>query len=457
MIDLTSTIAAVSTPAGMGGIAVVRVSGAQTFEICDKIFVSPVGKKLSEQKNATAHFGKIVFENAVVDEVIATVFRAPSSFTGEDTVEISCHGSTYIQQQLLQALIRSGASMAQGGEFTMRAFLNGKMDLAQAEAVADLIASGTRTMHRMAMQQMRGGYSDDIRALRDKLLHFASMIELELDFTDEDVEFANRNELKKLLQEILGVIEKLTNSFSVGNAIKKGVPVAIVGAPNVGKSTLLNALLNDEKALVSDIEGTTRDAIEDSITLGGVLFRFIDTAGIRHSTDVVENLGIERTFEKMSKAAIVILLLDATRPETWEGVEKIQSQLNAEQRLVVAVNKVDSTSAEYSVLSTQYSVLSISAKNKIGLQELEKTLLSFANIPENLDSNSIVSNARHYEAFVHAQQSLARALKGLEAKLSEELIAFEIREAIQHLSSIVGDISDNDILGNIFEKFCIGK
>ncbi len=456
MIDLTSTIAAISTPAGMGGIAIVRVSGAQAFAICDSLFNSPSGKKLSKQKSHTAHFGKIIFDNTVVDEVVATVFRTPHSFTGEDTVEISCHGSTYIQQQLLQALISCGASMAQPGEFTMRAFLNGKMDLAQAEAVADLIASSTRSMHRVALQQMRGGYSDEIRALRDKLLHFASMLELELDFSDEDVEFANRDELKKLLSEILRVIDRLTTSFTVGNAIKKGVPVAIVGSPNVGKSTLLNALLNEEKALVSDIEGTTRDAIEDTITLGGVLFRFIDTAGIRHSTDYVENLGIERTFDKMSKAAIVILLLDATRPETLESIEKIESQLTPEQKLIVAVNKVDSQQSQVASRKSQGDIL-LSAKNKIGLQELEQELLKLAAIPENLDSDSIVSNARHYEAFTHAQHALTQALSGLSIGLSEELVAFEIREAIQHLSSIIGDISDNDILGNIFEKFCIGK
>ncbi|MDR2938376.1 MAG: tRNA uridine-5-carboxymethylaminomethyl(34) synthesis GTPase MnmE [Prevotellaceae bacterium] len=470
MIDLSSTIAAISTPAGVGGIAVVRISGAQAFDVCDKIFASPTGKKLSEQKTATAHFGKIIFENTTIDEVLATVFRAPHSFTGEDTVEISCHGSTYIQQQILQALMGSGASMAQPGEFTMRAFLNGKMDLAQAEAVADLIASSTRAMHRVAMQQMRGGYSNDIRALRDKLLHFASMLELELDFTDEDVEFANRDELKNLLREILRVIEKLTASFSVGNAIKKGVPVAIVGAPNVGKSTLLNALLNDEKAIVSDIEGTTRDAIEDTITLGGVLFRFIDTAGIRHSTDVVENLGIERTFEKMSKAAIVILLLDATRPETFGSLEKIQAQLSAEQQLVVVVNKSDalnnschcgldpqSPDFEIAGQARNDSGIKLSAKNKTGLQELEQKLLECASIPNSLGSDSIVSNARHYEAFSHAQQSIERALEGLNTGLSEELVAFEIREATRLLGSIVGDISDNDILGNIFEKFCVGK
>ncbi len=459
MIDLTSTIAAVSTPAGVGGIAVVRVSGAQALPVCDRLFVSPSGKKLAEQKANTAHFGKIAFEDAVLDEVVVTVFRAPRSFTGEDTVEISCHGSTYIQQQILQALISSGAHMAQPGEFTLRAFLNGKMDLAQAEAVADLIASSTRAMHRVALQQMRGGYSDEIRALRDKLLHFASLLELELDFSDEDVEFANRDQLKNLLHEILRVIEKLTASFSVGNAIKKGVPVAIVGSPNVGKSTLLNALLNDEKALVSDVAGTTRDAIEDTITLGGVLFRFIDTAGVRHSTDFVENLGIERTYDKMGKASIVILLLDATRPETLESVERIQPRLSPEQKLIVAVNKVDSPSIQQFNNSTiqQLSYLSLSAKNKTGLHELEQRLLELAAIPSNPVSDSIVSNVRHYEAFTHAQRALSQALNGLSIGLTEELIAFEIREAIQHLSSIIGDISDNDILGNIFEKFCIGK
>jgi tRNA modification GTPase len=463
MIDFTSTIAAIATPPGAGAIAVIRLSGVQALAIADRLFASPAGKKLAEQKTGTAHFGKIIHNSETIDEVLATVFRAPASYTGEDTVEISCHGSSYIQQKIVQALVDCGAQPAQPGEFTMRAFLNGKLDLAQAEAVGDLIASETHAMHRVAMQQMRGGYSDEIKALREKLLHFASMLELELDFADEDVDFADREELKKLLQDMLQTIAKLTNSFAVGNAIKKGIPVVIVGSPNVGKSTLLNALLNDEKALVSDVAGTTRDAIEDSVTLGGVLFRFIDTAGIRSGVERVEQLGIERSYQKLAQAQIVLLVLDATltAADLHSSLLFFLQKIAEKQSLIALLNKADRVkdvelSEKVALLQPSCKLLALSAKNRTGLAELEQALLQLAAIPDNLDG-SIVSNLRHYEAFVSASHALTRALDGLNNKLSEELIAFEIREAAQRLAAITGEIADTDILNNIFMNFCIGK
>jgi tRNA modification GTPase len=444
-------------------MAIIRLSGVQALAIADRLFASPSGKKLGEQKTATAHFGRIIHGNETIDEVLATVFRAPSSYTGEDTVEISCHGSVYIQQKIVQALIGCGAQPAQPGEFTMRAFLNGKIDLAQAEAVGDLIASETRTMHRVAMQQMRGNYSGEIKALREKLLHFASMLELELDFADEDVDFADREELKKLLQDMIRTTAKLIDSFAAGNAIKKGIPVVIAGSPNVGKSTLLNALLNDEKALVSDVAGTTRDAIEDSVTLGGALFRFIDTAGIRSGADRVEQLGIERSYQKLEQAQIVLLVLDATLPaaDLHNSLLYFLKKIAEKQSLIALLNKVDSVgdtelAEKLALLQPSCKLLALSAKNKTGIAELEQALLQLAAIPDNLDG-SIVSNLRHYEAFVSAGQALTRALDGLNDKLSEELIAFEIREAAQCLAAITGEIADTDILNNIFKNFCIGK
>lgn len=467
MIDLTATIAAISTPVGMGATATLRVSGKDAIDTVGKLFISNSGKPLSEQVANTIRFGKITQNGETIDEVLLAVYKGPHSFTGEDVVEIFCHGSVYIQQRILQALIDSGTQMAQPGEFTMRAYLNGKMDLAQAEAVGDLISSSTQSMHKLAMQQMRGGYSEEIRGLRDKLLHFVSLIELELDFSDEDVEFANRDELVGLLREIINVINRLTKSFAVGNAIKRGIPVAIVGKPNVGKSTLLNALLNDDKAIVSDIAGTTRDAIEDTITIGGVLFRFIDTAGLRHTTDTIEMLGIERSRKKLEQASIALLVADYTEDikTLTETINNLTSEVpSKDSQFIVLLNKADLLSnGERQDKLKQLNVekattlLPISAKGKLGLGELENLLVKYASIPENLENNSIVSNVRHYEAFIKAQEALGKALEGINTNLSEELISFEIREAIQHLSNIIGDISDTDVLSNIFSKFCIGK
>ncbi|MDR1415909.1 MAG: tRNA uridine-5-carboxymethylaminomethyl(34) synthesis GTPase MnmE [Prevotellaceae bacterium] len=460
---MTSTIAAISTPPGTGGIAVVRLSGAQALPIADQVFTSPSGKRLSEQKAGTVHLGSVTHNGETIDEALASVFRAPASYTGEDTVEISCHGSTYIQQKIVQALIDRGAQLAQPGEFTMRAFLNGKVDLAQAEAVGDLIASGTRAMHRVAMQQLRGGYSGEIKALREKLLHFASMLELELDFADEDVELANRNELSALLKDILHATAKLTDSFAVGNAIKKGVPVVIAGSPNAGKSTLLNALLNEERALVSSEAGTTRDAIEDCVTLGGVLFRFIDTAGIRSGAGHVEQLGIDRSYQKLEQAQIVLVALDATlnATELQSSLLALLQRIDGKKPAIALLNKADllgssELAEKENILQPLCRTLTISAKARTGMAALEERLVHMAALPDNLDLG-IVSNLRHYEALTSARQALTRALDGLSCKLGEELIAFEIREAAQHLGSITGAIADTDILNNIFKNFCIGK
>ncbi|MDR0415611.1 MAG: tRNA uridine-5-carboxymethylaminomethyl(34) synthesis GTPase MnmE, partial [Prevotellaceae bacterium] len=449
MIDLTSTIAAISTPPGTGGLAVIRLSGAEALSIADRIFTTPSGRRLTGQKGGTVHFGCVAHCGETVDEALAAVFRAPASYTGEDTVEISCHGSVYIQQKVVQALLDEGAQLAQPGEFTLRAFLNGKIDLAQAEAVGDLIASGTRAMHRVAMQQMRGGYSDEIRDLREKLLHFASLLELELDFADEDVELANRAELTGLLQDILRATAKLTDSFTVGNAIKRGVPVVIAGSPNAGKSTLLNALLNEDRALVSSEAGTTRDSIEGCATLGGVLFRFTDTAGLRPAASHVEQLGIERSYRMLEQAQIVLAVLDATltAAELQSSLTALLQRTGGQKPTLALLNKADlpdgdELAEKVSLLQPLCKTLSISAKTRAGLETLEELLVQLAALPDNLDTDGIVSNLRHYEALASAQQALTRALEGLDKGLGEELVAFEIREAAQRLGSITGAITD---------------
>ncbi|GHT80588.1 tRNA modification GTPase MnmE [Bacteroidia bacterium] len=459
------TIVAISSPAGVGATAVIRVSGSKALAIVDEIFVSPRGKKLSQQKPNTIHFGKIVHRQQMLDEVLAAVFHAPHSYTGEDVAEIYCHGSVYIQQQILQALIDCGADMASPGEFTMRAFLNKKIDLVQAEAVGDLIAARTSSMHQIAMQQMRGGYSLKIKELREKLLNFLSLLELELDFAEEEVEFANRLKLNELLAEMLSVIEQLTQSFATGNALKTGIPVVIAGAPNAGKSTLLNALLNDDRALVSPTPGTTRDAIEDTVTLGGVLFRFIDTAGLRTTTDNVEQLGIERSYQKIEQASIILLVATSDQqPAT--SVQLPITNYQANKKYIVLLNKIDTLKEEeildnvkalQDAVNQQIIILPISGKTGQGLETLQQTLVQFAALPQNANGDCIVSNVRHYEAFVHAQQALQRAQLAVNQHIGTELIAFEIREAILHLSSIVGEITDADVLNNIFGKFCIGK
>ncbi len=454
-----NTICALATGSGKGAISLIRVSGEDAVLITEKIF-TPVGKKtLSASKGYSLHFGKIMKNEDVVDEVLISVFRNPKSFTGEDMCEISCHGSAYIQQQIIELLIHAGASMAQPGEFTQRAYFNGKMDLSQAEAVADLIASNSRAAHKMAMDQMRGGFAKELTGLRAELLEFAAMIELELDFAEEEVEFADRTQLTALATRVENHIGELASSFQLGNALKNGIPTAIVGETNVGKSTLLNALLKEEKAIVSDIHGTTRDVIEDTIHLGGVEFRFIDTAGIRKTDDTIENLGIERTFQQIDKATIVLLLVDLSKPASnWKKqfeqvVEKI-----TDQRLIVVGNKMDQKSEAIAPDTFgDYDFVEISAKQNQSISQLEELLVKHANVDKLNEANLIVSNARHYEALVRAQEAIIRVLEGLANGITGDFLAQDVRECIHYLGEITGTISTDEMLGYIFKNFCIGK
>ncbi|MDD4820634.1 MAG: tRNA uridine-5-carboxymethylaminomethyl(34) synthesis GTPase MnmE [Flavobacteriales bacterium] len=450
------TIVALSTAGGMSAIAVIRLSGSRAVEIVDSVFHSPkVGKKLSDVASHTAHFGSISDGNDVVDEVVATVFLAPHSFTGEDTVEVSCHGSVFIQQQLIQLFIRKGARMAMAGEYTRRAFVNGRMDLSQAEAVADLIASESYASHATAINQMRGGYSAKIKGLRESLLDLASLLELELDFSDQDVEFADRERLGSLLGEIKSTVGDLTDSFAVGNVIKNGIPVSIIGAPNVGKSTLLNALLGEERAIVSNVAGTTRDTVEDEIIISGLRFRFIDTAGLRHTDDVVEKMGIERTYKKISEAQIIIYMLDMSSRSDMDVADVIAlKEKYHSKHVVVVANKVDVVDGDFS--SSLSDVIKISAKVGDGLDALRERLVSFVDIGD-VSSRTIVTNARHYDALVRSGVAIDRAETGLLAGLSADLLAVDVRDAISCLGEITGDISSDDILGSIFSRFCIGK
>lgn len=460
-----STICAISTAPGVGGIAVIRISGPEAFKICDQIFLPKrAGKNLSTQKAYTLTYGSVIGNNnETIDDVIAAVFRTPHSFTGEDTVEITCHGSTYIQQQILQSLISKGCRMAQPGEFTRLAFMNGKMDLSQAEAVADLIASTSAGQHRLALSQMRGGFSKELTELRNQLIHFTSLMELELDFSDhEELEFADRSQLHTLADHIERVISKLAQSFSIGNAIKNGIPVAIIGQTNAGKSTLLNALLNEDKAIVSDIHGTTRDVIEDTININGQIFRFIDTAGIRETSDRIEALGIERSFKALDQAQIVILMYDLTRDiKEFEAFYQDMSQRLVNKSIILAMNKCD-VSPTLSLPSFPFSTegwhkISISAKSKLHIPELQQLLTSVSAIPTIQQSDIIVTNARHYEALTHALDAIHRVQDGLNSGLSGDFISQDLRECIFHLSDIVGEVTTDQVLQNIFRHFCIGK
>lgn len=458
-------IAAISTPPGIGGIAVIRLSGKGCIELTDTVFKSVSVKKLSEQKANTVHFGAIIKDDAILDEVLISIFKAPHSFTGEDVIEISCHGSIFIQQNILQLLISAGARLALPGEFTQRAFLNGKMDLSQAESVADLIASSSAATHRLAMNQMRGGFSNRLIELRTELLNFSSLIELELDFSEEDVEFANRNHLNELVYDIEKHIEDLANSFSVGNAVKNGIPVAIVGETNAGKSTLLNLLLQEEKAIVSDIHGTTRDVIEDTVNIHGLTFRFIDTAGIRETEDEIESIGIERTFKKLEQASIILWMIDATTENKHieELANKILSHVT-DQKLVLVFNKIDIVGCGV-VMDNKRTLLEdliperifISAKYEEGVADLQNKLVEMANIPEIGEQDIIVTNIRHYEALNNALTAIRRVSEGLDLNLSGDFLAQDIRECMYYLGEITGQISTDEILGNIFSKFCIGK
>ena len=461
-----STIAAISTAPGIGGIAVVRVSGTNAIEICNSLF-RPVNQavQLINQKANTVTFGQIIDDNKeVIDDVLVTVFRAPHSFTGEDVVEISCHGSMFIQQRLLQLLIDNGCKLAAPGEFTQRAFLNGKMDLAQAEAVADLIASSSAASHRMAMNQMRGGFSTELSSLRAQLIDFVSLVELELDFSEEDVEFADRSKLKSLAENIEEHISKLADSFRIGNALKNGIPVALVGETNVGKSTLLNLLLKEDKAIVSDIHGTTRDTIEDIVSVRGISFRFIDTAGIRKTTDTIESIGIEKTFKKIEQASIVLWILDCTKlSEHMEWLtEKIEKKA-AGKKVIMIFNKIDKIDEEEKdvllQLFSQFACdrLFISAKKKMNIKELEDALIHASQIPEIHTGDIVVSNMRHYESLQKALIAIQRVIANLNNNLSGEFLSQDIRECMLYLGEITGQISNDEILGNIFGKFCIGK
>ena len=464
MKDSNQIICAISTPPGMGALAIIRLSGEGSIALTDKVFQSPSGKKLSNANANTVHFGRIVNNNEILDEVLVTLFHPPHSFTGEESVEISCHGSVFIQQKLVELLLSTGAQLAQAGEFTQRAFKNGKMDLSQAEAVADLIASESKASHRVAMNQMRGGFTRKLAELRDKLLQFASLIELELDFSEEDVEFANREQLYELTGEIETKIESLADSFRLGNAIKSGIPVAIIGETNVGKSTLLNLLLNEEKAIVSDIHGTTRDVIEDIVNINGVTFRFIDTAGIRQTTDVVETMGIERTYQKIEQASIILWMIDMTTPaEKIESLASLIVPKLEDKHVILLFNKADLLSDEqrgvYKSLLPDLDAerLFISAKKQYNTDQLQDVLVKAASIPSIGEDDVIVTNLRHYEALINALEAIRRVKDGLDVGVTHDFLAQDIRECMFYLGEITGQISTDEILGNIFSKFCIGK
>lgn len=461
------TITALATPSGAGAIAIIRLSGNQAFSIAGMVFESVSGKNLMKQKSHTVHLGHIVEDGKTYDQVLLTLFKGPNSYTGEDVVEISCHGSTYIQQQILQLLLRKGCKMAEPGEFTLRAFINGKLDLSQAEAVADLISSENEASHQIAMQQMRGGFSNEISTLRTELLNFASLIELELDFAEEDVEFADRTEFKILLNRIEFVLKRLIDSFAVGNVLKNGIPVAIVGEPNVGKSTLLNALLNEERAIVSDIAGTTRDTIEDELVINGIGFRFIDTAGIRETEDVVESIGIKKTFEKIEQAQVVLYLFESLKFKAQSSeyiveIEKIKNKY-PQKPLVVIINKVDLLTADeienirQKLENLNIQLETISAKQNIGIDDLKNTLLSFVNTGALRNNETIITNSRHYDSLIKAFEAIQKVKFGIETDLSSDLMAIDIRDALYHFGNITGEVTNDELLGNIFANFCIGK
>lgn len=449
------TICALSTANGMGAIAVIRVSGKEALTITSAIF----SKDLTTKESHTAHFGVIRdAEGLTVDEVLVTVLNEGKSFTAENTTEIACHGSVFIQQEILRLLLDNGCRMAEPGEFTMRAFFNGKLDLSQAEAIADLIAADSKKVHQIALNQLRGGYSDNIGSLKQQLMDFASLIELELDFSEEDVEFASRTELHKLVEELTEKLTNLTNSFAYGNALKNGINTVIAGRPNAGKSTLLNALLNEERAIVSEIAGTTRDTIEEQLTIEGVNFRFIDTAGIREASDEIERIGVERTLKEVNKSNILLYVYDATALSAAEVTSDIQKLEREGLDILLIANKVDQL-PKLTVLPTselKYQTVSISAKEKSGLDTLLKALSSSVNALSS-ESDTIVVNARHYEAFSKALEDIKKVEIGLSQHIPGDLLAMDIRSAIRNLSSITGEISTDDLLGNIFSRFCIGK
>ena len=457
------TICAIATAQG-GAIGCIRVSGPEAIEITSCFFTpAATNRELGDSKPYTLTFGRIYDGSEVIDEVLVSLFRAPHSYTGENSTEITCHGSAYILQKVLQLLIKNGCRMAAPGEYTQRAFLNGKMDLSQAEAVADLIASSSAATHRLAMSQMRGGFSKELATLRDQLLHFTSLIELELDFSDhEELEFADRSELCQLANNIEKVIARLVNSFNVGNAIKNGVPVAIIGETNAGKSTLLNVLLNEDKAIVSDIHGTTRDIIEDTVNIGGITFRFIDTAGIRETSDTIESLGIERTFQKLDQAEIVLWMIDATNAQAQ--ITQLAGQLLPRcerKQLILVYNKADLVDNIQNSIPDNFpdnvQSITLSAKKREHIEELQRMLITSAHLPTITQNDVIVTNVRHYEALNNALEAIHRVQEGLTNNISGDFISQDIRECIFHLSDIAGEVTNDMVLQNIFQHFCIGK
>ena len=469
-MNIDDTIVALATPSGTGAIGVIRVSGKQALEKTDSIFKAYNKKSLQEQDSHTVHLGKITNKKQIIDEALATVFKGKKSYTGEPTVELSCHGSNFILQKVIELLIKNGCRAAEAGEFTMRAFLNGKMDLSQAEAVSDLIASENQASHQLAMQQMRGGFADEINRLRQELLDFASLIELELDFSEEDVEFANREQFQELVLKIQKQLSYLIDSFSVGNVLKKGIPVAIVGEPNVGKSTLLNALVNEERAIVSDIAGTTRDSIEDEIAVKGIGFRFIDTAGIRATKDKIESLGIKKTYEKIKQSQLVLRLIDTPKLFSNEKIEvgsvkSIQREINQlanqfpDQPLLVVNNKIDVlTSSQQKEIDKLFpEALSIAASTKEGIENLKNKLIENVNTGKLNNNEAIVTNSRHFSALQNALEEINKVQEGLNAGISGDLLALDIREALYHFGLITGQVTNDELLGNIFSNFCIGK
>lgn len=450
------TIVALATPQGVGAIAVIRLSGKEAITITNEVFA---GKDLTKQASHTIHFGTIRDGGRIVDEVLVSLFIAPKSFTKEDVVEISTHGSSYIINQVIKLLIRKGARPAKPGEFTQRAFLNGQFDLAQAEAVADLIHADSEASHQAALHQMRGGFSGEIKQLRDQLIHFASMIELELDFSEEDVEFASRDELQSLVEKLLRVVEQLISSFDLGNVIKNGVPTVIAGKPNAGKSTLLNALLNEEKAIVSDIAGTTRDFIEDEINIGGVIFRFIDTAGLRETTDTIEAIGVSRTQEKMKTASLILYLFDLSDTDMIEINRDINKLENLGVPFVKVANKKDKSNPQFvSELKSKYpDTIFISAGAKENLDDLRSKILELVNLDKFRTGNTVVTNIRHYDSLVKTRESLLDVLTGIDNQITNDFMAMDIRRSLHFLGEITGEITTDDLLANIFSKFCIGK